>query len=147
MPLLDKGGLATDATEFVDLDALEEEQADRGPGDRFGVRVPCDVDGEELARRAGSAGAIAIEVPRTGDGRVFSLAATLRERGYHGIIRAVGPLIPDQFAFALACGIDQVEITDEQLARQPLDQWLASAGTISRTYVGSDGIFARRSAA
>ena len=151
MPLLDAKGLVTgataDATEFVELHQLDTALEDRGPGDRFGVRVPCDADGEALAREAAQAGLIVIEVPQTGDGRVFSLAATLRERGWRGTIRAVGPLIPDQFAFALSCGIDQVEISEEQFARQPLDQWLAAADTITRTYVGRDGIFAKRSAA
>ncbi|MCV0382727.1 MAG: DUF934 domain-containing protein [Erythrobacter sp.] len=147
MPLLDAKGLTTDTTELVALDELETARDGRGPGDRFGVTVPCDADGEELARQAPGAELIAIEVPKTGDGRVFSLAATLRERGFGGTIRAVGPLIPDQFAFALSCGIDQVEISEEQFARQPLDQWLAAAETITRTYVGPDGIFARRSAA
>lgn len=144
MPLLDAGGLRTDTVTFVDLEKLDDALASRGPRDRIGIAVPAEADGEALARVAARADLIAIVIEKTGNGRVFSLAETLRERGYRGTIRAVGPLIPDQFRFALDCGIDQVEITEEHLARQPLEQWQAAAQTITRTYVGPDGIFARR---
>ena len=144
MPLLDAQGLTVEDVTFADLETLAGALDARGRKGRVGIAVTCDVDGDTLAREAAQADAIAISVPATGDGRVFSLAATLRERGYRGVIRAVGPMIPDQFAFALACGVDQIEIADEQLARQPLDQWLAAKQSISRTYVGAEGIFARR---
>ncbi|WP_370177096.1 DUF934 domain-containing protein [Alteriqipengyuania sp.] len=147
MPLLDAKGLTQDEATFVELDALDSVLCDRGPGDRIGVQVPAEADGESLARGASRADLIAITFEKTGNGRIFSLAETLRQRGYRGTIRVVGPLIPDQFAFALACGIDQVEITEEHLARQPLEQWRAAAATITRTYVGPDGIFARRAQA
>lgn len=147
MPLLEAKGLAIDAATFVELEALDETLSGRGPGDRIGVTVPAEADGEALARDAAAADVIAITIEKTGNGRVFTLAETLRERGYRGTIRAVGPLIPDQFRFALDCGIDQVEITEDHLDRQPVDQWQAAAATISRTYVGPDGIFAKRAAA
>ena len=127
MPLLDRSGLVRDAVQA-------------------GAVVPCDAAADAVLREAEGVGCLAITVPATGDGRVFSLAAMLRERGWTGTIRAVGPLIPDQFAFALACGIDQVEITDEHLGRQPVGQWLAALDVVSRAYVGTDGIFARRAA-
>ena len=147
MPLLDAKGLAVDGATLVELETLDDALENRGPGDRIGVTVPAEADGEALAREAARADIIAITIEKTGNGRVFSLAETLRERGYRGTIRAVGPLIPDQFRFAIDCGIDQVEITEEHLARQPVEQWQAAASTITRTYVGPDGIFARRAAA
>lgn len=97
---------------------------------------------------------IAIAFPAFSDGRGFSLARALREAGYRGRLRAVGELIPDQFAFALDSGFDEIEISDERLARQPLAQWLAAASAISVSYqpdFESEGriidIFARRKAA
>lgn len=147
MPLLDAGGLAVDTATFTELEELDRALAARGPRDRIAVRVPAEADGEALARDAAQADLIAITIEKTGNGRVFSLAETLRERGYRGTIRAVGPLIPDQFRFALDCGIDQVEITEEQLDRQPVEQWQAAAQSITRTYVGPEGIFAQRARA
>ena len=95
-------------------------------------------------------GPIAIAFPVFGDGRGFSLARALRTAGYTGRLRAVGELIPDQFAFALDCGFDEVEISDERLARQPVAQWLAALAAITVSYQPSGrvtDIFARRKAA
>ena len=147
MPLLDASGLIEDRARIFERDAFAAGIADSPAGERIGIAVASDADGEALACEAGKAALIAIRVDRTGDGRVFSLARTLRQQGYAGTIRAVGPLIPDQFRFALDCGIDQIEIDAEQLQRQPVEQWLLAADTVTRTYVGSDGIFARRAAA
>lgn len=93
---------------------------------------------------------IAIAFPVFTDGRGFSLATALREAGYRGRLRASGELIPDQFAFALDSGFDEVEISDERLARQPLEQWLAARDAITVSYQPTDrttDIFARRKAA
>ena len=64
------------------------------------------------------------------DGRGFSIGRALRDQGYKGTLRASGALIPDQFAFALDCGFDEVEIGDAQAARQPEAQWLQALTTI-----------------
>lgn len=93
---------------------------------------------------------IAIAFPTFSDGRGFSLARELRQAGYRGRLRAAGELIPDQFGFALDCGFDEVEISAERLARQPLEQWLAARGSISVSYQPSErltDIFSRRRAA
>lgn len=93
---------------------------------------------------------IAIAFPAFSDGRGFSLARALREAGYGGRLRASGELIPDQFAFALDCGFDEVEISDERLARQPVEQWLAARDAITVSYQPTSrttDIFARRKGA
>ncbi|MGG4603910.1 DUF934 domain-containing protein [Paenalcaligenes sp. Me131] len=52
---------------------------------------------------------VAIGFAQTRDGRGFTLAKLLRERhGFTGDIRAVGPLLPDQFVMLLQCGISSV---------------------------------------
>lgn len=93
---------------------------------------------------------IAIAFPAFGDGRGFSLARTLRQAGYRGRLRASGELLPDQFAFALDCGFDEVEVSAERLARQPVEQWLAALDAVDAAYQPNDrvaDIFARRRAA
>lgn len=99
---------------------------------------------------ASGADAIAIAFPAFTDGRGFSVAAALRNAGYSGRLRASGELIPEQFPFALDCGFDEVEISDERLARQPVEQWLAALDAIDVAYQPSErvtDIFARRRAA
>ena len=75
----------------------------------------------------------------------------LREQGYRGTLRVAGPIVPDQWPFALQCGFDEVELSDEQLARQPVEQWLHAPQVVSFTYQqaadGGPSIFQQRRAA
>ena len=66
---------------------------------------------------------IRIAFPAFNDGRAFTIARRLREMGYTGILRALGPVIADQYAMARRVGFDEVEIPDDLAARQPADQW------------------------
>lgn len=70
---------------------------------------------------------IAIDFPAMTDGRGFSLARLLREKGYTGRLRAVGGLISDQYAMARRVGFDEVRIPAALAARQPQEQWLYRA--------------------
>jgi len=70
---------------------------------------------------------LAIEFPSFSDGRGFSLARILREKGYEGRLRAVGGLISDQYAMARRVGFDEVQITAALAERQPQEQWLYRA--------------------
>ena len=72
-------------------------------------------------------GLIAVDFPSMTDGRGFSLARLLREKGYQGRLRAVGGLIADQYAMARRVGFDEVRISAALAARQPQDQWLFRA--------------------
>lgn len=158
MPLLDRNGLVPDdyvrgvppeAAEAVimTIDALEGALAAKGDGRRIGVDLPNDFKVEKLHPAQDRIDLIAIAFPGFGDGRGFSLARALRGQGYRGRLRASGHLIPDQFAFALECGFDEVEIGEEQAARQPVDQWLRALSAIGESYQQGPGrisIFARR---
>ncbi|MEO1693604.1 MAG: DUF934 domain-containing protein, partial [Pseudomonadota bacterium] len=53
----------------------------------------------------------------------------LRAGGYTGHLRAVGHVISDQFRYALACGFDDVEISDDLARRQPEADWRASVSS------------------
>jgi uncharacterized protein (DUF934 family) len=66
---------------------------------------------------------IRIAFPAFSDGRAFTVARRLRMMGYTGILRAVGPVIADQYAMLRRTGFDEVEIPDDLAARQPKDQW------------------------
>ena len=159
MPLLDRSGLKVEtftrddpaaAAILVPLAGLDVALAARPSGQRIGVEVPNTAVPTDLPTQAGI-DLIAVAFPKFADGRGFSIGHALRENGFTGTLRASGAMIPDQFAFALQCGFDEVEIDAERLARQPIDQWLAALGDVTLSYQespdGSPSIFARRAIA
>lgn len=82
---------------------------------------------------------LGIEFPTYADGRGATLAKRLRRLGFKGKLRAIGPLIPDQFSDLIACGFDEVEISQEQLLRQPIEQWLSVASALTVSYQRNNG--------
>jgi uncharacterized protein (DUF934 family) len=86
------------------------------------VEVASDTRPEALPDVSG-AGLVAVAFPAFSDGRGFTLARHLRERGFKGRLRARGHVIADQYAMARRSGFDEVEISDDLAARQPADQW------------------------
>jgi uncharacterized protein (DUF934 family) len=101
-------------------------QADEGSGLR--VIVPPDADAAALVAASNRFALIAVAFPKFSDGRGFSLARRLRDLGYRGRLRATGHLIPDQFAFARACGFDEVAVEDALHVRQGEGAWAAARG-------------------
>ncbi len=67
---------------------------------------------------------IRIHFPKFTDGRGYTLARQLRLLGYHGILRAAGELLADQYSNARHVGFDEVQISTELADRQPVHQWL-----------------------
>ena len=57
----------------------------------------------------------------------------------------------DKRRIALQCGFDEVEIAEAQLARQPIDEWLAALGEFGASYqpgaLSGPSIFQRRAGA
>ncbi len=66
---------------------------------------------------------IRVAFPAFSDGRAFTIGRRLRALGYKGHLRAMGPVIADQYPMARRTGFDDVEIPDELAARQPEAQW------------------------
>jgi uncharacterized protein (DUF934 family) len=148
MPLIDVNGLARDIWRVIGEDeALPDKGAvilslarlrggvDPGLGDRpLGVYIPNTVGFDEVSGLGRRLDLIAIDFPAFSDGRGFSLARSFRMAGFAGELRAVGPLIADQFAFAWACGFDTIHIPDALASRQPAEQWRTALGAMSQTY-------------
>ncbi|SEA53149.1 DUF934 domain-containing protein [Rubrimonas cliftonensis] len=93
------------------------------------LALPNDADLAALAPLLARASLVAVVFPGFSDGRGFSLARRLRAAEYRGRLRAVGALIPDQFAYARACGFDEVGLTPALLARQGEGAWAAASRT------------------
>lgn len=146
MKLLDRTGFRAD--EYVRADAASKDSATTAPAvivpyaalaaatstGKLGVEISNTVKAEELAPHFGKLALIAVPFPSSGDGRGFSLARRLRRAGFKGVLRAVGPLIADQLPYALACGFDEVELTDDSAARQPNEQWERALSAITSGY-------------
>ena len=147
MPLLDRKGLKQNP--FVRADVVDETAgpnvivpwaqvqaalAAKAENQQIGVDLPNNVPYGDVLALADDLALVAIDFPSFSDGRAFSLARHLRNNGYKGILRARGNLIADQFAYAFACGFDEVEPSDVVYARQPEEQWLAAAKRITHTY-------------
>lgn len=115
---------------------------------RLGILVACDTPAIDIEVIAPTPELVSIAFPSSADGRGFSLAKQLRARGYTGTLRAFGPVIADQFGFALSCGFDEVEVPADLAARQPQAQWLAfapEAGLAYQTgYAGTRSILEAR---
>ncbi|MCK5933335.1 MAG: DUF934 domain-containing protein [Fulvimarina manganoxydans] len=125
--------LAMDGMPLLPL-ALAPAYSEKRPEARFALLVANDTPVEEIAPFFGKAETIAIAFPAFADGRGFSLAKRLRREGYEGTLRARGPLIADQFADALACGFDEVDLPETMANRQPVQQWLEAKDSMSVHY-------------
>lgn len=77
---------------------------------------------------------IRVAFPAFNDGRAFTIARRLRMAGYTGRLRALGPVIADQYAMIRRVGFDEVEIPDDLAARQPADQWAFRADWRAHDY-------------
>ncbi len=99
------------------------------------VRLLNDVDLEALKLRLPNVKTIIVDFPGFMDGRGFSIARQLRKvYGYTGLLIAEGPLIPDQYAFALQCGFDAIKVDEETYARQSESDWFNAMDSFGLTY-------------
>ncbi len=76
------------------------------------VLEPTD-DPAMVAGAVGIARVIAINFPKFGDGRGYSIARLLRERhGYKGQLRAVGEVARDHLHAMAQCGFDAFQLRE-----------------------------------
>jgi uncharacterized protein (DUF934 family) len=74
-----------------------------------------------VASAVGLAGVIAINFPKFGDGRGYSIARLLRERyGYKGELRAVGEVARDHLHAMAQCGFDAFQLREGENAQEAL---------------------------
>ena len=102
MPLIN-----AQAVEIADVADLHLYPVAELPADlpaKAGVILAPDADLALIEPRFSDFSVIAIEFPKFRDGRGFTLARTLRQRGYQGDLRAIGHFLPDQFLAMQACG-------------------------------------------
>lgn len=113
--------------------------------DDAGVRLPNDLDVNEVAGELTGLARIVLEFPKFGDGRALSQARVLREQhGFKGEIRATGDVLRDQLWHMHRCGFDAFELRPDR----PLEDALKAFSEMSVTYQpGTDtpeSVFLRR---
>ena len=126
-----KHGLEIGAVQLdiPDLEALLESNTETS------VRLPADVNLELVEPRLSGLKTIIVEFPAYADGRGFSIARQLRKRyGFTGELIAAGPLIPDQYVYALQCGFDAVKVDPETYEKQEGQEWRDALDAFDLTY-------------
>ena len=112
------------------------------------VLQPTD-DPAALADRIGGRGAplrvIAVNFPKFGDGRGYSIARLLRERyGYKGELRAVGEVARDHVYAMAQCGFDAFELRAGEDAQEALRAFGDFSEQYQATSTQPEPLFRRR---
>ena len=130
--ILIKDGHAESAADYESLPTLEEFLASN-KGDR--LHLSNDVDLTQIELMIPNINVITVDFPNFADGRGFSIARELRKKyGYEGLLIAAGPLIPDQYVFALQCGFDAVKVDEDTYSRQSESDWFDAMDAFKLTY-------------
>jgi len=115
---------------LLDLESFLEQKANGQLSPTAGVVLEPDQPPSELDADIDAIPLIALNFPVFTDGRGFSYARELRERGYQGEIRAVGAFIRDQLNYLCRCGFNAFDF-DENVN---LEAALGSLGNFSEQY-------------
>ncbi|MBI3044848.1 MAG: DUF934 domain-containing protein [Betaproteobacteria bacterium] len=114
------------------------------PG-RIGVWLDSHEAPEAIAEDLRLLGVVAVNFPKSGDGRGYTTARLLRERyGWKGELRAIGDVLRDQLFFLSSCGFNAFVLRAGEDPREAL----AAFGELSEAYQASverpEPLFRRR---
>lgn len=130
--VLIKDGHAESADQYENLPTMEE-FLKSNRGDK--LHLSNDADLTKIKLQLPNIKIISVDFPSLADGRGFSIARELRKKyGYTGLLIAEGPLIPDQYVYALQCGFDAIKVDDETYSRQSESDWFSAMDAFKLTY-------------
>ena len=114
------------------------------PG-KLGVWVDANEGPEALAGDVQRFPLIAVNFPKFGDGRGYSIARLLRERyGYRGELRAIGDVLHDHLYFMEQCGFDAFALREDQDAQEALSAFDTFSDSYQATVLRPVPLFRRR---
>jgi len=91
---------------------------------------------------------IAVNFPKFGDGRAYSIARLLRERyGYKGELRAIGDVLRDHLTFMAQCGFDAFALREDQDLEEALGAFDDFSDGYQTSALRPEPLFRRRLAA
>ena len=100
---------------------LERREAFLAYPGKLGVWLEANEGPESLAGDLRRFALVAVNFPKFGDGRAYSIARLLRERyGYKGELRAIGDVLHDHLYFMEQCGFDAFSLREDQDAQAAL---------------------------
>lgn len=111
----------------------------------LGVRLPNDLDVDDVINELNEVEQIALEFPKFGDGRALSQAHVLRQRhGFKGELRAIGDVQRDQLWQMYRCGINAFELRPDHSIEEALKAFSEYSVTYQPAIDTSQSIFLRR---
>jgi uncharacterized protein (DUF934 family) len=123
------GGHAARPHHVIPLDALASIGSEALIDRPIGAFAASGVTADLIVPFLDKLDLVVVEFPKFRDGRGFSVARALRERhGFKGDIRAIGHVLPDQFAALVQCGFSTIVTPAEH---RP-EQWQPGARSASR---------------
>lgn len=116
-----------------------------GRAGRVGVWLDSHEQPESIGTDAHRFPVIAVNFPKFGDGRGYSIARLLRERyGYKGELRAIGEVVRDHMFFMLNCGFDAFVLREDQNVEECLAAFSDFSETYQATAAQPNPLFRRR---
>ena len=117
------------------------------PG-RLGVWLDANEGPEPIAGDLARFAVIAVNFPKFGDGRGYSIARLLRERYcFRGELRAIGDVLHDHLYFMEQCGFDAFALREDQNAQEALSVFVVFSDGYQTSVLRPDPLFRRRLAA
>ena len=128
--------------------ARRGELASRAEAGTLGVWLDANEGPEAIADDARRFVLVAVNFPKFGDGRGYSIARLLRERyRYAGELRAVGDVLHDHLHFMKQCGFDSFALREDQDAQAALSALDTFSEGYQTSFLRPLPLFRRRIAA
>ena len=124
---------------------LERREAFLAYPGKLGVWLDANEDPESLAGDLQRFALVAVNFPKFGDGRAYSIARLLRERyGYKGELRAIGDVLHDHLYFMEQCGFDAFSLREDQDAQAALSAFDTFSDGYQTSVLRPTPLFRRR---
>ena len=115
---------------------------------KLGVWLDAHEGAEALAGDVQRFPLIAVNFPKFGDGRGYSIARLLRERyGFKGELRAIGDVLHDHLFFMAQCGFDAFALREDQDVQEALSVFDTFSDSYQTSVLRPVPLFRRRLAA
>ena len=117
------------------------------PG-KLGIWLDANEGPEAIAGDVRRFPLIAVNFPKFGDGRGYSIARLLRERhGFKGELRAIGDVLHDHLFFMEQCGFDAFALREDQDGQAALSVFNTFGDSYQPSVLRPVPLFRRRLAA